>query len=240
MVVFDPKFRPWPHIYQDKTRSKKFYLHLEKHRERDIDKLRAFKGRADEEKYTGMVKRVLGYVGKGIISSLEFTMKDYLRQTDGRLQTGTREPWEWTKCKPMLSHNNAAERPFAISRAYKNMYPSLTLANLGKLSHSIANGTHRPRQNGLSAGIALTADPRLRNCVTQLCNVRRLQVTLKPNPSSIFTITPTVTNHGPYPHPKPHNKVGRITAYVRGETIADADEARVVRKRKAKERYVPH
>jgi hypothetical protein len=56
----------------------------------------------------------------------------------------------------------------------------------------------------------------------------------------IFTITPTVTNHGPYPHPKPHNKVGRITAYVRGETKADADEARVVRKRKAKERYVPH
>jgi hypothetical protein len=44
MVVFDPMFRPWPHIYQDKNRSKKLYLHLEKHRERDINKLRAFKG----------------------------------------------------------------------------------------------------------------------------------------------------------------------------------------------------
>ncbi len=183
MVVFDPMFRPWPHIYQNKNRIAKFYLHLEKHRERYMKKLRAFKGRADEEKYTGMVKRVLGLFGKGIISSLEFTMKDYLRQTDGRLQTGTREPWEWEKCKHMLSHNNGAERPFAISRVYKNLYPSLTLANLGKLSQSTANGTHRPRHNGLSAGIALTADPRLRNCVTQLCNVRRLLVTLKPNPS---------------------------------------------------------
>jgi hypothetical protein len=176
MVVFDPKFRPWPHIYQDKNRSKKFYLHLEKHRERDMNKLRAFKGRADEEKYTGMVKRVLGLFGKGIITSLEYTMKDYLRQTDGRLQTGTREPWEREKCKNMLSHNNGAERPFAIARAYKNLYPSLTLANLGKLSQSMANGTHRPRHKGSAAGIAFTADPRLRNCVTLLCNVRRSQV----------------------------------------------------------------
>ena len=184
MVVFDPKFRPWPHIYQDKNRSKKFYVHLEKHRERDMNKLRAFKGRADEEKYTGMVKRVLGLFGKGIITSLEYTMKDYLRQTDGRLQTGTREPWEREKCKNMLSHNNGAERPFAISRAYKNLYPSLTLANLGKLSQSMANGTHRPRHKGSAAGIALTADPRLRNCVTLLCNVRRSQVKEKVNPSS--------------------------------------------------------
>jgi hypothetical protein len=132
-------------------------------------------------------------------------MKNYLRQTDGSLQTGTREKWDHEKCRHMLSHNNGAERPFAILRAYKHLYPSLSLANLGKLSQSIVNGTHRPRHNGLSAGIALTADPRLRTCVTQLCSVRRV-------------------------------KVGEITAYVRGEIRADANEARVVRKRKAKER----
>ncbi len=116
MVVFKPLFRPWPHIYQSKNRSKKFYLHLEVTLERDMNKLRAFKGRTDEEKYTGMVKQVLGLFGKGIIASLEYTMKDYLRQTDGSLHTGTREQWERDKFKHMLSHNNGAERPFAILR----------------------------------------------------------------------------------------------------------------------------
>jgi hypothetical protein len=176
MVVFDPLFRPWPHIYQNKNRIKKFYLHLEVNLERDMNKLRGFKGRADEEKYTGMVKQVLGLFGKGIITSLQYTMKNYLRQTDGNLQTGTREQWEQEKYKNMLSHNNGAERPFAILRVYKQLYPSLSLANLGKLSQSIVNGTHRPRHNRLAAGIALTADPRLRHCVTQLCSVRRQKV----------------------------------------------------------------
>ncbi len=184
MVVFDSLFRPWPHIYQNKKRSKKFYSHLEVNLERDMNKLRGFKGRADEEKYTGMVKQVLGLFGKGIITSLEYTMKNYLRQTDGHLQTGWREHWEQDKCKHMLSHNNVAERPFAILRAYKHLYPSLSLANLGKLSQSIVNGTHRPRHNRLAAGIALTADPRLRVCITQLCSVQRVKVKLNPNPPS--------------------------------------------------------
>jgi hypothetical protein len=184
MVVFNARFRPWPHIYQNKNRSKKFYQRLEVHLERDMNNLRAFKGRADEDKYTGMMKKVLGLFGKGIVTSLEYTMKNYLSQTDGSLQSGTREQWEKEKCKNMLSHNNAAERPFAILRAYKQLYPSLSLANLSKLSQSIVNGTHRPRHNGLSAGIALTADPVLRHCVSQLCSVRRVKVRLNPSPSS--------------------------------------------------------
>jgi hypothetical protein len=180
MVLFDPLFRAWPHIYQDKSRSKKFYRRLEKHYERDMNKLRGFRGRADEEKYTAMVRQVLGIFGKGIITSLEYTMKNYLRQTNGSLQTGNREQWEQDKCKYMLSHNNGAERPFAILRVYKHLYPSLTLENLGKLSQSIVNGTHRPKHNRLAAGIALTADLRLRQCITQLCSVRRLKVHVHP------------------------------------------------------------
>jgi hypothetical protein len=42
----------------------------------------------------------------------------------------------------------------------------------------------------------------------------------------------------PNPHLISNNKVGEITAYVRGEIKADANEARVVRKRKAQERYL--
>ena len=92
----------------------------------------------------------------------------------------------------MLSHNNGAERPFATLRVYKHLYPSLTLENLGKLSQSIVNGTHRPKHNRLAAGIALTADPRLRTIIGLLCRVRRKTV----NPSlphllDTLTLPPT-------------------------------------------------
>ncbi len=50
--------------------------------------------------------------------------------------------------------------------------------------------------------------------------------------------TPSVINPKPNPHHNPKSKVGEITAYIRGETKADASEARVIRKRKAQERYV--
>jgi hypothetical protein len=76
----------------------------------------------------------------------------------------------------MECHNNHAERPFAVLRAYKHLYPSLSRANLAKLSQSLVNGTHRPAGNGLVAGIALTAGPRLRSCIGQLCSVRRKKV----------------------------------------------------------------
>ncbi len=44
----------------------------------------------------------------------------------------------------MLSHNNHAERPFAVLRAFAKMYPALSLRNLAWLAHSLVNGTHRP------------------------------------------------------------------------------------------------
>ena len=103
-------------------------------------------------------------------------MKDYLKQTKGHLRNDIRENWEVNKCKYMLCHNNHAERPFAVLRAYKHLYPSLSRGNLAKLSQSLVNGTHRPAGNGLVAGIALTADPRLRSCVGILCSVRQKKV----------------------------------------------------------------
>ncbi len=55
----------------------------------------------------------------------------------------------------------------------------LSLGNLSKLAQSLVNGTHRPASNGLAAGIALTADPRLRTIIGLLCRVQRKTV----NPS---------------------------------------------------------
>jgi hypothetical protein len=182
LVLFEPSFRPWPHIYQNKKRSATFCTYLERNLEADLTKLRAFTEREDAEKYTTMLMTVLSLFGKGIISSLEYTMKDYLKQTNGILQTATRVGGEIDKCKAMLCHNNHAERPFAVLWQYKHLYPSLSLANLSKLSQSLVNGTHRPAGKGHNAGIALTADPRLKTCIGQLCSVRRTKVALPLNP----------------------------------------------------------
>jgi hypothetical protein len=176
LYVFDAPFRPWPHVFQGNCRSKNFYSRLEHNYVTDMVKLRAYRGRADEAKYEVMLRKVLGLFGKGIVASLEYTMKDYLRQTNGKLRSGVRAAWEVDKCKQMLCHNNGAERPFATLRQYKRIYTSMSIENLGKLSNSLVNGTHRPALKGLAAGIALTADPRLKTCVGTLCSVRRVKV----------------------------------------------------------------
>jgi hypothetical protein len=114
-------------------------------------------------------------------------MKKYIRQTDGVLQNALRDEWERTATKHMFCHNNHAERPFAVARAFNRLYPALTLYNLSNLSHSMVNGTHRPehifgrtsvkdRTNMKPPGIALTADPVLRLTVNKLCSVRTRKV----------------------------------------------------------------
>jgi hypothetical protein len=176
LVLLESNFRPWPHIYQNKNRSKQLYTHLEQNLEADLNNLRAYKGRQDAEKYEEMLRTVLGIYGKGIVESLEFTMKDYLKQTNGLLRTYVRASWEVEACRNMLSHNNHAERPFAVLRQYKHLYPSLSKGSLSKLSQSLVKGTHCPAGNGMVAGVALTADPRLRTTVGLLCSVRRKNV----------------------------------------------------------------
>ena len=176
LSLFEPSFRPWPHVYQNKQRSKLFYSKLERTLESDMERLRAYHGRADEVKYESMLVKVLGLFGQGIIASLEFTMKDYLHQTSGHLRSELRESAQVEKCKLMLCHNNYAERPFAVLRQYKRLYPAMTVGNLGKLANSLVNGTHRPKMGGKAAGVALTADTRLRDCISRLCSVRRVKV----------------------------------------------------------------
>jgi hypothetical protein len=119
---------------------------------------------------------------------------EYLDQELGKANvSGVRAAWEVDKCKQMLCHNNGAERPFAILRQYKRIYPSMSVENLGKLSNSLVNGTHRPALKGLAAGIALTADPRLKTCVGTLCSVRRVKVIPLSQcfpPNSTVTLSP--------------------------------------------------
>ena len=129
-------------------------------------------------KYTELLRKILSIFGQGIIDSLEFTMGNYLRQTDGVLANDQREDWEEKAAEGLLCHNNHAERPFAVLRLYKRTYPSMSIRNLSKLSQTIVTGTHRPADNGKCAGVALTSDSRLRAIVSMLCGVRNKRVGL--------------------------------------------------------------
>ena len=181
--ILDGNFRPWPHVYKDNGRSEKFYKAVDRNLAHDLARLQLDRDREDLEKYTGIMKEVFRCFGFGIIESLEYTMKDYLRQTDGPLRNDVREPWEIKAVGKMLCHNNHAERPFAVVKEFWRIYPTLSLQNLSWLTHSISNGTHRcaevfGHQNKNTpfstrlAGIALTADPRLKRAVNKLCSVR--------------------------------------------------------------------
>jgi hypothetical protein len=130
---------------------------------------------------------VLRCFGAGIIDSLSFTVKHYIKQTDGNLSNDKREEWEMAAVKNMVAHNNFVERPFAVVKAFARMYPSLSLQNLSHLTHSIVNGTHRcaealslenPAGPGSTrlAGIALTASTALRKAVNDVCSVRRKSI----------------------------------------------------------------
>lgn len=240
LSIFEPGFRPWPHIYQGQGKSMRFYMALERDLVSDMANLRAFRGRADETKYAEMLRKVLDLFGKGIIASLEFTMKNYLKQTNGNLRNNAREQWEVDMCKAMLCHNNAAERPFAVLRQYQRLYPSLSIENLAKLTTSIVNGTHRPALKGQSAGVALTSNPRLRTVIGQLCNVRRTKVRPSLTLYHAFTLYLSRTRtHDPLftANPNLDAQVGQITAYMREANKADKKESVEVRKRKTAERY---
>ena len=185
--VFADEFRPWPHVYKNKGRSKKFYGGVDANLKRDLERLRINQEREDANQYKSILREVFGCFGYGIIDSLEYTMKDYLHQTDGPLRNDLREPWENKAVQQMVSHNNHAERPFAVVKEFWNIYPSLSLSNLSWLSHSISNGTHRcaeiygphNKRTALTtrlAGIAITAHPDLKRAVNKLCSVRRKSI----------------------------------------------------------------
>jgi hypothetical protein len=83
--VFEDGFRPWPHVYKSGGRSKKFYSRVDADLRDDLLRLRNYALWEDSETYLGILRDVLRCFGEGIIDSLSFTMKHYIKQTDGIL-----------------------------------------------------------------------------------------------------------------------------------------------------------
>ena len=216
MTVFDDGYRPWPRVYKE-DKSEKFYAVVDANIAADLARLRTYNQRTDSETYCTILTEVLRLFGEGIIASLEYTMGMYLSQTDGRLSNDKREDWELEAVKGMMSHNNFAERPFAVLKAFAKTYPALSLRNLAWVTHSLVNGTHRPANtfgtckdrdgNHIrEAGIALTVHPKLKRAVNTVCSVRR-------------------------------KKTGAVTVMVRLAQYEDKEEQVATRKRKAAEKH---
>ncbi len=83
----------------------------------------------------------------------------------------------------LISHNNAAERPFGIVKAYLNVYKTMKLSTLANFSLAITNDSHQPagkfgkttntkKREPKPAGIAVTSPEVLKCAVTKLCGTR--------------------------------------------------------------------
>jgi hypothetical protein len=48
-----------------------------------------------------------------------------------------------TNTKQLISHNNAAERPFAAAKAYLDCFPTMKLPTLANYSLALTNGSHQ-------------------------------------------------------------------------------------------------
>ena len=78
--------------------------------------------------------------------------------TGGIYRNELREEWELEAVAKLLSHNNPAERPFAIVKAYLQVFPTMRLATLANFSLSMTNGSHRP-----AGALGKTLKPKIKN-----------------------------------------------------------------------------
>ena len=187
LSILDNDFRPWPRVRGNEARSRIFYENLERNKEADLAELRRFESREDLEVYRPIIIEVINLFGIAIHTSLERTMGKYLKATDGIYRNELRDDWQLEKVSALLCTNNAAERPFAVAKAYMHIYQSLSMRTLASFSLSMCNGSHRPaqlkgkqertRNKALrQSGQALSAAPELQKVVTRLCSVKKVNV----------------------------------------------------------------
>jgi hypothetical protein len=162
-------------VYKGGGRSKQFYSRVDENLAEDLTRIGNYNSREDKDTYIGILREVLKCFGCGVIESLEYTMKHYIKQTNGEICNDNREDWEKQAVQQMVSHNNYAERPFAVVKTFARIYPSLSLRNVSHLTHSLVNGTHCCAETfgRRIAEIALTAHPKLKAAINTLCSVRR-------------------------------------------------------------------
>jgi hypothetical protein len=130
-----------------------------------------------------MLREVLALFGEGIQESFQRTMSEYLENTNGAKARSKMSDAQHLRDLDLKANNNDAERPFAVMKALKHLYPSIRPCHLSALSLAKVNETHSFEDAGgkhaktkgrvrSAAGRAWTADPILQKAVAKLCCVR--------------------------------------------------------------------
>ncbi len=92
----------------------------------------------------------LNLFGIAIHTSLERTLGNYLKATDGIYRNELRDDWQLENVSALLCTNNPAERPFAVAKAYMKIYQSMSIRTLAGFGLSICNMAHtaQPKLKG--------------------------------------------------------------------------------------------
>ncbi len=89
--IVDDEFRPWPRVRGNEESSRQFYDNLERDKRANLAELRQYKTRADLDVYRPILIEVLNLFGIAIHTSLERTMSNYLKSTDGIYRNDLRD-----------------------------------------------------------------------------------------------------------------------------------------------------
>ena len=126
--------------------------------------LREFRSQSGAAEYTVILKEVFALFGNGIKESLFRTMGDYyLEATNGKFARSKLPEYVVEDSHDLYNHNNNAERPFAVMKAFQKQHPPTSVSMLGAMTHARTSGVFK------DGGAFTASDPRLQKSISDLC-----------------------------------------------------------------------
>jgi hypothetical protein len=116
LSVLETDYRPWPRVRYTEGASRHYYDHLERNKAAALTEIKQYEKKSDVAVYTPILLEVLQLFGLAIHTSLERTMGNYLKATDGAFRNELRPDWQLEMVSKLLCTNNPAERPFAVAK----------------------------------------------------------------------------------------------------------------------------
>jgi hypothetical protein len=183
LAVLDDNCRPWDKVRTDNAECRNWCANRDTRKAQRLRRLRTCRDRPDAEECTVVLRQVLALFSEGTQEPFQRTMSDCLEDTNGDKAFSKTPEWRAKQDWDIHSHNNAAERPFAVIKALKRLFPSTKLSYLPALSLAKVNGTYAVEETGGKhaktkdivrsfSGKATIADPILQRVMSKLCCVR--------------------------------------------------------------------
>jgi len=159
--ILEDAYRPWGR--HECIRNVEWHVEHDRRLSARKAVLREFRSRSDAAEYTVILKEVFALFGNGIKESLFRTMGDYLEATNGKFARSKLPEYVVEDSHDLYNHNNNAERPFAVMKAFQKQYPSMSVSMLGAMTHARMSGVFK------DGGAFTASDPRLQKSISDLC-----------------------------------------------------------------------